>query len=51
MLRKYEQFKTKMIETVKQNFGATKANELEKALKSKDQWTVEFQIADRGGSP
>jgi uncharacterized protein (TIGR04141 family) len=44
MLRKYEPFKTKLIETVKQHYGATKAKEFEAALGKR--WTVEFQIAD-----
>jgi uncharacterized protein (TIGR04141 family) len=44
MLRKYEPFRIKMIETVKQHYGAAKAKELEAALGKR--WTVEFQIAD-----
>jgi uncharacterized protein (TIGR04141 family) len=44
MLRKYEPFRVKMLETVKQHYGVTKANELEEALGAR--WTVEFQIAD-----
>lgn len=44
MLRKYEPFKIKMIETVKQHYGAAKAKELEIALGKR--WTIEFQIAD-----
>jgi uncharacterized protein (TIGR04141 family) len=44
MLRKYEPFRIKMIETVKQHYGATRAKELEVALGKR--WTIEFQIAD-----
>jgi uncharacterized protein (TIGR04141 family) len=46
MLRKYEQFKTTLIETVKKHYGLAKARELEQAFKDKKRWTVEFQIAD-----
>ncbi len=44
MLRKYEPFRIKMVEKVKQSFGAAKAKELEAVLDKR--WTVEFQIAD-----
>jgi uncharacterized protein (TIGR04141 family) len=44
MLRKYEPFKIKLIEMVKQHYGAARARELETALGKR--WTVEFQIAD-----
>jgi uncharacterized protein (TIGR04141 family) len=44
MLRKYEPFRIKLIETVRQHYGAAKARQLEDALK--ERWTVEFQIAD-----
>jgi uncharacterized protein (TIGR04141 family) len=44
MLRKYEPFRLKMVETVRLHYGAMKAQELEAALGKR--WTVEFQIAD-----
>jgi hypothetical protein len=44
MPRKYEPFRVKMLETVKQHYGVTKANELEEAVGAR--WTVELQIAD-----
>ncbi len=44
MLRKYEPFRIKLIETVRKLYGAGKAQELEAALT--DRWTIEFQIAD-----
>jgi len=46
MLRKYEPFKSGLVETVKKHYGAKKAQELQAALDSKKRWTVEFQIAD-----
>ncbi|MGO9697799.1 MAG: DUF6119 family protein [Xanthobacteraceae bacterium] len=44
MIRKYEPYKTKLIEVVKQHYGAARARELQSALDKK--WTIEFQIAD-----
>jgi uncharacterized protein (TIGR04141 family) len=44
MIRKYEPYRTSMIEVVKQQFGVANARELEGALKKR--WTIEFQIAD-----
>jgi uncharacterized protein (TIGR04141 family) len=44
MIRKYEPFRIKMIETVKQLYGATRAKDLDTALNKR--WTIEFQIAD-----
>jgi uncharacterized protein (TIGR04141 family) len=44
MLRKYEPFKSGMIDMIKLHYGATEARELEAALAKR--WTVEFQIAD-----
>jgi uncharacterized protein (TIGR04141 family) len=44
MLRKYEPFRIKMLETVKHHHGPATARELEAALNKR--WTVEFQIAD-----
>ena len=44
MLRQYEPFNAGVIATVKRHYGASKAKELEGALKKR--WTVDFQIAD-----
>ena len=52
LIRKYEPFRAKLVETVKQHFGSAKARELEAALA--DRWTIEFEIADfprPNGSP
>ncbi|WP_439373074.1 DUF6119 family protein [Bradyrhizobium sp. DASA03120] len=44
LLRKYEPFRIKLVETVKQLYGAQTAQELKVELQKR--WTVEFQIAD-----
>ena len=44
MLRKYEAFRTGLIDVVRREYGEQAADELETALREK--WTVEFQIAD-----
>jgi uncharacterized protein (TIGR04141 family) len=44
MLRKYEPFRARLIEVVKENYGTQKASELKAALDKR--WTIEFQIAD-----
>jgi uncharacterized protein (TIGR04141 family) len=44
MIRKYEPFRIKMVDTVRQHYGAAKANDVERALR--ERWTIEFQIAD-----
>lgn len=44
MMRKYEPFKSKLIDTVKKHYGARKAQELKASLSKR--WTVDFQIAD-----
>jgi uncharacterized protein (TIGR04141 family) len=44
MFRKYEPFRLKMVEKIKQLYGAAKATEVEAELDNR--WTVEFQIAD-----
>jgi uncharacterized protein (TIGR04141 family) len=44
MMRKYESFRTGMIDTIKNLYGAETALALETALNAR--WTVDFQIAD-----
>lgn len=45
LLRRYDGFKSGLIDTVKKHYGEAKADELGAALDN-DKWTVEFQIAD-----
>ena len=44
MVRKYEPFRSKLVDVIKREHGARKAREFEGALDKR--WTVEFQIAD-----
>ena len=46
MLRKYEPFKIKLIESVRAHYGTAKATVLANALDDGKRWIVEFQIAD-----